>query len=210
MLNLSLLNFWLENIDMYIKDNILYLLLKACDRDCFKSYKIKLSDNSDEILKFFGFDITRDYHNMTKKNQFVFLTTSTKLKPELIKYISNGFKGPNRSYSKLEEKFNAFLKEEYYLINPIIDVVDKKLKFRNDAISTFHIQDKYEIYVLQYTIMNKLMEQRKKILEKIPYDEFTYFVMLYSIYTVVNSDDKKLLEMADEYNKLNWNFLKIV
>lgn len=210
MLNLSLLNFLIENIHMIIKNNTLYLLLKACDNDYFNSYKIKLSDNSDEILKFFGYDITRDYNNMTEKNQFVFLTTSTKLKPELIKYISKGFKGPNRFYSKLEEKFNAFLKQEnYYRVNSN-DFDDQILEFRNDAIETFNIQDKYNIYKLQYTIMNKLMEQRKKIMEKIPFGEFNHFVMIYSIYTIISSDDQKLLEMADEYNKLNWNFLKIL
>ena len=110
MLDIDLLNFWIEKLDLFIYEDALYAKLYA---PFFGKYHFFLSNDKKEILDFFGYDITCEYDNMTEKNMFEYLCTSTKLSHNDIK-LSHPLKGDCLK-TKTHVKFNTYLQNKYHI-----------------------------------------------------------------------------------------------
>lgn len=209
-MDLELLNFWINNLGLSISNDSLFVHLKAYSNDPLKAHIIKLSEKKQDILAYFGFDTSIEYEKLTEKNLFVYLSSSSKLKPEFIHYY--GFKGSSPKNAQ-HSRYNKYLLEEFS--TPKYDdkyyqkcfVVAKK--YKKSAILHFNKKDEYEKYIEKRKLLDKLFEQRER-LGKTHFDHFQRFVALHGIMNVVEWDDDKLRSEYAKFIQDNWSCLMAI
>ena len=200
-MDLELLNFWINRLKFDYRHNQLFVLLPAYDDDIFNTYCLKLSEDTKQILDFFGFDTTIKYDKLTLNNMFEYLCTSTKLDPRYIEYC--GFKGP---YSKnlIHSKFDKYLKNKNYP-RDTKNLESTANKLLNESIIYFKKSEEYNKYKKHFDILNKLFKQKAKFENNI--DDFRKFCVLYGIYNIINFDDNMLKTKWEEFKSENWSGL---
>jgi hypothetical protein len=211
-MDFELLNFWIHKLGFDVRhDKIdetcyLYLSLKADKEDFMNSHIVQLSSNKDEVLQFFGFDVTVKYDNLTEKNLFEYLCTSSILKPSFIKYCS--FKGPHPK-NKLHEKFNKYLQDKNYLRqDDNITIKQQSTVLRNDAISYFGKQQEFLEYKEKRKIFDDIVKKRQYLKTTYPkhsYTDFSLFLVIYGIIDVAAMDETKFKNEWEDFSKQNWS-----
>jgi hypothetical protein len=186
-MDLELLNFWINRLNFDFRRKQLFVILPAHERDPGHCYCLLLSDDPDKILTFFGFDTSINYDKLSLNNQFEYLCTSTKLDPKFIDYC--GFKGPTPK-NRIHSKFDIYLKSKNYPKSMKYQdnseiLADQLLK---EAIIFFDKSNEYESYKQQFTLLNNLMKQKRKLPDN--YD-FNRFCLLHNIYTIINFDSSE-------------------
>lgn len=210
MLDLELLNLWINRLNFDIRDGTMYVMLKAFSEDPCHTYVLALSSDRNAILDFLGFDTTRDYDHMTTYNQFEYLCTSTKLDPKYISYFS--FKGPAPKTIN-EAKFEKYLKNKIYPKfrydeNGYTELREATSTLKNDAIRYFKKDGEYKAYLDQKRTLNKLISLKKELEEgKVLYGDFSKFIMLHGIYNVVKWDEETLKSQWKQFKTENWSGL---
>lgn len=198
-MNIELLNIWINDLGFYIKDDTLYLKLKV---PLFRRYSLQLSLNKNDILDFFGFDATFEYDNMTERNQFEYLCTSTKLLPsDICHYTFKDF--PN---SKQHARFDEYLKKKYnakQLLEP-----ERKTIWRKDAIRYFKKENEYDIYLSQCDMCLRAKKLSEK-LNVIDMSQFFAFIMLYGLKNIIEFDETTLFNKWDVFSHMNWSHLSL-
>lgn len=207
-MDFELLNFWVNKLGFDIKhDKIdepcrLYLSLRADKEDFMNSHIIQLSSSKDAILQFFGFDITVKYDNLTEKNLFEYLCTSSILKPCHIRYCS--FKGPHPK-NKLHEKLNKYLLDKNYQHKDFnIDVKEQRIVLRNDAISYFGKKKEFMEYKEKRKLFDSIVEKRNS-LTKHSYIDFNLFLVIYGILNVASMNVDTFKGLWEDFSTQNWS-----
>jgi hypothetical protein len=217
-MDFELLNFWIArlNFDISHKNTSenpkLYVSLNAYSDDFTSSYSILLSENKNSILEFLGYDNTIKCDNLSEKNTFEYLCTSSFLNPMHIRFC--GFKGPYAK-NKQHQNFNEFLKkkqyyslkgEEYYITQQ-----EDKTSLLRRAISFFGKQEAFREYVEKKDTMDQVMLKYKYLKKSysIEWSNFKNFLILYGMLNVINMDDDILLVNWNEFKKENWSGLSI-
>lgn len=212
-MDFELLNFWISKLRLHVKhththnDPCLYLYLKAHDNDFLYSYCILLSTKKNAILEFFGFDTSVNYDELTEKNLFQFLSTSTKLHPSFIQYC--GFKGPHPK-NKLHGKYNEYLKTEYFSIhNNDTNCQHAVELYARKAISFFGRENKIKEYMDKKALFNAVMAKRDLLEEQYKDDisKFSSFVSVYGIINVSEMDANLLIQAWKAFLDQNWTGL---
>lgn len=211
-MDFELLNFWIHSIGFNIKHDkldepcYLYLLLKADKEDIMNSYIILLSSNTESILQFFGFDTTIKYDDLTEKNLFEYLCTSSILKPCNIKYCS--FKGPHPK-NKLHEKFNKYLMNKYYpQQHSDICVKQQRIVLRNDAISYFQKEKDFSEYKEKCKVFDNILQKRKYLKATLPhfsFADFNLFLVIHGMLNVASMNMETLKTVWDDFSNQNWS-----
>ncbi len=208
MLDISLLNQWINRLNFDIRDDRLFINLKAFTEDIGNTFILPLTDNKKDILDFFGFDTTIDYDNLKEKDMFEYLCTSNKLNPLFITYY--GFKGPSPR-TKLESKFNDFLLSKKYTHFKFIehsDMLDKiQEELLNDSIKFFKKEQAYKKYKIKFELLDKVVTIKQKINDKMTYGKFSKFLILHGIFNVVKWNDEVLNLKFNEFKNENWSGL---
>lgn len=208
-MDLELLNFWINRLNFDYKNNQLFVLLPSNDNDIFNTYCLKLSEDTKQILKFFGFDVTIKYDKLTLNNMFEYLCTSTKLDPRYIEYY--GFKGPH-SKNLIHAKFDKYLKNKNYP-RDTRNLEEDSNKLLQEAIIYFNKSEEFDKYKNHFNILNKLFKQKDKLdkLDKLnTYKDFKKFSVLYGIYNIINYDDDILKIKWQEFKSEHWSGLKYI
>lgn len=203
-MDFELLNFWISKLHFNIhhepnKTPKLYVNLEAYTGEPFYSYSLLLSNNKNDILKFFGFDTTIEYDKLSERNLFVYLTSSTKLKPENISYVS--FKGPSAKNNK-HSKFNKYLIKKY---SPDHKTCSINYEIIEKAIKYFHREKQYQEYIEQKEFLN-CIESKKSIIKT--YDNnyqknINRFLLLYGLSNISIMKDETLITLWDNFKKQN-------
>ena len=210
MLPLNLLNFWIEKLNFDIRNDTLFVHLKAYTNDMSRSYIIPLSNDRARILEFFGFDISRDYDYMKQYNQFEFLCSSEKLDPRYISYFS--FKGPAPK-NKLETKFHSYLVSKSYAKFRYNETGYKELNIHShewmkNAISFFGKQCEYNRYKEQFDMFNSVIKIKTTLENgKVAFGEFSKFLLLHGIYNILTWDTQTLESRWSTFKEDNWSGL---
>lgn len=211
-MDFELLNFWIHNIGFDIRHDkvdepcYLYLSLKADKEDIMNSYIIKLSSNKDAILQFFGFDITIKYDDLTEKNLFEYLCSSSILKPSFITYC--GFKGPHPK-NKLHDKFNKYLVDKHYPQQQDNEYIKQQRNvLRNDAITYFQKENDFSEYKAKCKIFDNILQKRKFLnasLAKPSYVDFNLFLLIHGMLNVAGMDIETFKNLWNDFSKQNWS-----
>ena len=207
---LGLINYYLERQDLHIHDGMLRLKLKCHTHDYARSFIQPLCNDTLKILSFLGYDPTIDFEKLSKKNLFVYITSSTKLNPLFINY-TDSFKGPFAKTS-LQKEFNEYLLSQnykkYLYMHDNIALEEEKRKLRDDAIVYFNKQDDIDTYASQYKFFNKLFEQRAKLPTNTFFD-YNKFIVLHGIKSIISMSDEELKRKWLSFSKDNWSALDI-
>lgn len=211
-MDFELLNFWIRKLGFNVRhDKIdescyLYLSLKADKEDFMNSHIVQLSSNKDEVLQFFGFDITVKYDSLSERNLFEYLCTSSILRPSYIQYSS--FKGP-RSKNKLHEKFNKYLLDKnYQRQDDNITIKRQSIVFKNDAISYFGKQQEFLEYKEKRKTFDDIVKKRQYLKTSYPkhsYTDFQLFLVVYGIINVAAMDENTFKTVWEDFSKQNWS-----
>lgn len=182
-MDLELLNFWIENLDFYIRDNTLKMRLYV---PYFRNYIMELSSNKKDILDFFGFDTNIDYDALKEKDVFVYLCSSKKLCHTKLRLCS--IKGPFPK-NKQHSKFNQYLQTNYF-VNDVFRIpqeMSSSIKWSKEAISFFKKDKEYDMYMAQYNMFLKLKLCFNKLtISNAHRPIFNAFLMLYGVKNVIN------------------------
>lgn len=204
---LDLINFWIERLNFQIKDDKLFLRLKACNIDIMRSHLLLLSDNVNDILDFFGFDISIDYMHLKPYNIYEFMSTTVKLYPEYISYY--GFKGPHPK-NQNHVKFNDYLKQKF---RDVFSNRDQSLETRQKewmerAIEHFSKQNKYVTYLEQHDIITAVIKKMNIVAAS--FSHIKRFLMLHGLLRVKNWDDARVTKEWQRFQDEEWAGLRIL
>ena len=212
MLDLELLNLWINRLYFDIRGQTLYLSLKAFSDDPCYSYVLPLSSDRPRILEFFGFDTSRDYDHMTTFNQFEYLCSSSKLDPKYISYFS--FKGPGPK-NQSEAKFEKYLVSKRYPrfqydSVEYAELHKHRVSLKKEGVSFFEKEAKYQRYLEQRKMLNSVIAVKNKLEGgKVLYGEFSKFLILHGMYNVLAWDVQTLEEKWLSFKTDNWSGLLV-
>lgn len=211
MLDLELLNFWIKKYGLYIEENTLFIRLSLN-----KSHKIihtiKVSDDKHSILDFFGYDTRIEYDELTQKNTFVFLSTSSKLNTDFIDYYKTHFKGGHEGYhpkNKQQREYNEYLlAQDYDIRYKKEDLKDELKKWQNEVINTFRLEDEYKECLMKNQKLSRAFEN----LEKCNFKDSNWkyiqrFILFYGINTLVSYSEDEFVSAWEKFKKDNWSSL---
>lgn len=200
----DLLNFWIENMNFFIKykpeKTTLYIRLKSCKYDQMISCYFPLCSDKNKILDFFGYDSSLDYDHMKIYNQYEYLCTSTKLSHKDIKYC--GYKGhspKNKNHTEFNKCLLAKYREKKRNTDDYSVINAHKRLWQEKSIIFFNMESKYTKYIENRNILDEIFI--KKNILKANHTEFKKFVCLYGVLNIIKWDETTLQN--------NWNLFKI-
>ena len=202
-MDVSLLNFWIEKIDFYIQNDVLYITLYV---PMFKTYYLQLTNDKNKILDFFGFDISIEYDKLSERNLFEYLCTSKNLSHNDITLLTIKDFIP----SKLHRKFNEYLKNKYHINDTLyINFESTEKDWKQYAIKYFNKDKEYECYKSQYELFAKCKSCFKKLhLNESDKPKFFSFMMVYGIKNIIDVTDLELKSKWDVFDLMNWSSLE--
>ena len=206
-MDISLLNYYIERIGFIIDDGKLFFVSKGNDRDFSNSYRIFLTSDSRDMLKFFGYDVTIPYDKLSERDLWSYLTSSTMLTQTHLS-LTNDFKGP-RAKNKYHKRFSDFLRKQF---GSDYRQLDDKLTetWHRSAVSYFGIDNQYAEYLNQKKIVDKIfylyeINVSEKSIDS--YKTLQLFVRLHGVRSIAAWDDDKFLEKWKEMLLENWSNL---
>lgn len=211
-MDFELLNFWINKIGFDIRHDklnepcYLYLSLKADKDDFLKSYIIELSSDKNKILQFFGFDSNINYDNLSEKNLFEYLCTSSILQPSHIRYCS--FKGPHAK-NKLHEKFNKYLLDKNYSRHQDNTSINQQVRvFVNDAITYFQKEHDFTEYKEKRKMFDNVVQKKHYLMSNVKqfsHVDFNLFLVVHGILNVSLMNDETLQNVWKDFSNQNWS-----
>ena len=202
--SIDLIECWISKLNFKIESGGLYIGLEAFEEDFTKAFKIFLSADEKDILRFFGFDVEIDYCKLKPYNMYPFLSNTSKLTPGCITYY--GFKGPHARNSE-HTKFNDYLRSQF--IDKNEKLTDEVIqKWQSDAIKYFAKEKEYQLYLEKYKVINtvRTLKVQLKPRESVIWRRFIVFN---GINTIKDWDFVKFQLEWNAFKKENWSGLDI-
>lgn len=205
---LDILNFWIHNLSFTIKNDKLYMCLKASDNDFMNCCDLFLSDNHKDILEFFGFDTSVDYLNLKSYNVYEFFCTTSKLSPHHISYC--GFKGPHPK-NQNHSNFNVYVKKKFQDIRTLEEGSDtvrsQKVTWLKSALDSFSKQKEYQKYLWQKATINVAINTLHTL--HASFSDMSRFILLHGIKKIVKWEDDILKAKWKKFKDDEWNGLTV-
>lgn len=193
-MDLELLNYLVTKLDFVVVGNELSFRLPACDEDTSNTCMFPLSNNTEKILAFFGYDMSVKLNHLTERALFNYLASSKKLTHvEYIKPAKNA----------QHQRFAKFIKSEFDTEDSPSPEIIKQMK--DAAVAYFEKKREFQIYEYQYKMMQKALQVRDKL--KADDKTFSRFMKLHGMNTVIKVDDDELYHRWRLFQGANWSSL---
>lgn len=196
-MDLELLNYLITKLEFSINGNTLNTHFPACDEDSKNVTTFPLSNDTNKILSFFGYDTSVKTNHLTEKSLFTYLASNKKLT-----FIENIKPAKNAQHQRFAKYLKSQYPESEENANPTVDVIKR---FKDASIEFFEKKREYQIYEYQSKMMQKALQTRDRL--KADEKSFARFMKLHGMNTVIKVGDDELFHRWRLFLSANWSSL---